>query len=103
VESRDEMKMIAHQTIGINLPACPCARLAEYFQKAISVDIVAKNCFPPVASIEEMIESAFVFDPDLAGHAAAFTTIAVCVSIVRTDPDWPPIALFQSRCLRAYN
>src|ERR1043166_259999 len=73
----DEMKMIAHQTVGMNLPASPRASVAEYFQKALSVHIVAKHCFPPVASIQEMIESAFVFDSDLAGHAVTLRKLAL--------------------------
>jgi len=78
--------MIAHQTIGMDLPASFRAGLAENFQETPAVDIVAKNRFPPVASIQEMVKGACVFDSDLAGHAQILTKINIAVSIVRTDP-----------------
>lgn len=86
----DEMKMIAHQAIGMHLPASLRASLAERFQEGFSVDLVAKNCLPSIPTVQQMIKRAFVFDPDLAGHAERFTKLAVAVSRVRTDPYWCP-------------
>ena len=64
----DQMKMIAHQAIGMHLPAGLRAGLAEYLEETVSVGVVAKDWLSPVASVHEMIKGAFVFDSDLAGH-----------------------------------
>jgi len=81
-----EMKMIAHQTIGMHSPAGFRASLAEYFQEGFSIDIVAKDCLPPIPPVQQMVERVLVFDSELAGHAGTFTKLAVAVSRVRTDP-----------------
>lgn len=81
-----EMKMIAHQTIAWTCQPGFRASLAEYFQEGFSIDIVAKDCLPPVPSVQQMVERVLVFDSELAGHAGIFTKMAVAVSRVRTDP-----------------
>jgi hypothetical protein len=62
--------MIAHQTIGVHLPPSLRACLAEHFQETLSVEIVPKNRLASVPTIQEMVESVCVLDPDLAGHPA---------------------------------
>lgn len=47
-----EMKMIAHETIGMDLPASPAAGLTEGLDEPRSVSIVAKDRFASVAPVE---------------------------------------------------
>jgi hypothetical protein len=100
------MIVVTHQTIRMHLPARLRASFAAYLQKGSPIDVVAKDCLAPVASIQEVIKSAFVLDPDLAGHDLTFTKIAVAASTtrairsakfraskVRTDPFCDPSAI----------
>jgi hypothetical protein len=58
-----EMKMIGHETIGVDLPAGFLAGLAEGKEKALTVEVVLENGFTAVAAIHHMIDGSGIFDP----------------------------------------
>jgi hypothetical protein len=43
-----QMKMIAHQTVGVHLPAALLAGGAQGREKALSIQMVPKNLFTPI-------------------------------------------------------
>jgi hypothetical protein len=53
----------------VNLPIGLGTGLGEGFQKAAAVGIVFEDGFAPVAAIDEVVNCAWVFDADFAGHA----------------------------------
>jgi hypothetical protein len=69
------MKMIAHQTVGVRLPAALLAGGAQGGEKALSIQIVPKNLFTPIASTHQMIDSSLVLDSQLARHRQLFDPI----------------------------
>ena len=83
----NEMKMIVHETIGMNLPVGLGTNLAESDQKTLPINVVAEDRLATVTSIEEVINGARVFYPQCAGHAC-FYRHRIIVSIVGTDPGW---------------
>jgi hypothetical protein len=46
----DQMKMIAHQTIGVHLPSGLRTRRAEELEKTLSILSIPKNLLAPVAA-----------------------------------------------------
>src|SRR5213593_1331032 len=50
-----QMKMIAHQTVGMHLPIGLGAGFSERFQKSLTVAIVAEDWFAAVAAVHQMI------------------------------------------------
>ena len=64
------VEVVAHQAIGMNLPAGFLASLGQGFQKILPVDVVQKNVLAAVAAAHDVVNSAWVFHPDFAGHGS---------------------------------
>jgi hypothetical protein len=79
------MKMVAHQTVGVHLPAAPWAGGSQGGEKALSIQVVPKNLFTPIAPAHQMIDCSLVLDSQLARHRQLFDPIIDFVSIVRTS------------------
>jgi hypothetical protein len=56
------MKMVAHQTIGVNLPSSLAAGLAERGQKALAILVVSEDVPPLISAIDHMINRSGVFN-----------------------------------------
>ena len=84
-----QVKVVAHQAIGMHLPAGFLAGLAQSGEKARAVLLVAKNVFAAVAAIDRVINGPGIFKAQFAWHGVnlASPTAAVKekVQIVRTD------------------
>jgi hypothetical protein len=68
-----EMKMITHQTIGMNLPTRTLTGLPERPQKSPPVLIIKKNSLLAVPSAHHMVNCPSVFDSQLSGHSPNFS------------------------------
>jgi hypothetical protein len=62
------MKVVGHQTIGVDLPTGFFTNFPERLQKALSVLGVGEYFLAPVAPVHEVIKRARVLDPKLAWH-----------------------------------
>src|SRR4026209_1667715 len=63
-----QVKMIAHQTIGMDLPAGFLARLAQCFEEAVAVLIIAKDRFSPVATIHQVVDGTWKLNSQWSWH-----------------------------------
>jgi hypothetical protein len=63
-----QMEMIAHQTVGMHLPAGLLAGSTQGLEKALSIQIIPKNLLPPIAPAHQMINSPLVLNAQLARH-----------------------------------
>src|SRR4051794_33728446 len=77
-----EMKMIAHQTPGMQLAVCLGARPAQRLQEESSIRRIAKDILPAIAAIHHVIDCARVFDPEGTRHRASMlsTSAEMCQS-----------------------
>jgi hypothetical protein len=77
----DQMKMIRHEDIGVNLPARLCANLAQRLNEAPAIRIIHEDPFAPVTTIHDVINRASILDSQLAGHAGRVALVALCINI----------------------
>jgi hypothetical protein len=71
-----QMKMISHQTPGVDLPVRFCTGLAERLEEPLSIQIVVENGFAPIAAIHDVVDGAGILDAQLATHAPALPQAA---------------------------
>jgi hypothetical protein len=74
------MKMIAHQTVGMHLPAALLAGGAQGREKALSIQMVPKNLFTPIAPAHQVIDCSLVLDSQLARHRPFLIQSSTCVN-----------------------
>src|SRR2546423_8296247 len=70
-----EVKMIAHQAIGVHLPAGLFARFSQGRQKAVAVVVVLEDVFAATSAIDEVIDGSGIFDSELARHQHSATNV----------------------------
>ncbi len=75
------MKMIQHETIGVNLPAGLGANFAQRGKEPFSVGVVVENRLAVVATIHHMINRTGIFQPQLPGHDDGLTTFGVVANL----------------------
>ena len=63
-----EVKMVAHQTIHMHLPAGFEASLRQRFKKAPAINVVLKDGLPSVTSAHEVVDRPAIFQTDFARH-----------------------------------
>jgi hypothetical protein len=74
------MKMIAHQTIRVNLPLCLAASLSQGTQKPLPVCLVPENVLTPVAAIHHVINRPLIFHSQFARHEQISQITPLCVN-----------------------
>src|SRR6185295_17381564 len=62
------MKVIGHQTIGVDLPIGLGTGLAKGIEEEEAIGIVAKDGFPAVAAVHEVVNRPFIFQAEFARH-----------------------------------
>jgi hypothetical protein len=62
------MEKVAHQAIGLNLPAGFLASLGQGLQKILAVEVAQENGLAAVAAAHDVVNRAWAFHPDFAGH-----------------------------------
>jgi hypothetical protein len=85
------MKMTAHQTVSVHLPASLLAYRFKCFQEPFPVQIVAKDFLAPITSVHQVINGSFVLDMQLPRHASVRAKSGNCVNI----EDYPPLPLLE--------
>jgi len=63
----DQMKVVGHQIIGVDLPTGFSASLPKRVHKAFSVLVVGEYFLVPVAPVHDVVKRARVLDAKLAG------------------------------------
>jgi len=74
------MKMIAHQTEGVDLPIRLGASFAEGFEKTLPVRVIAEDGFAPVPAIQDVVNRPFVFNAQRSWHGATMPKPSICVN-----------------------
>ncbi len=65
----EQMVMIGHQHQRVDSPARTQARLAQRGEETLPIRVVAKDRFPPIPAIEQMIDCSLEFDACFTSHA----------------------------------
>jgi hypothetical protein len=60
--------MITHQAPGVDLPAGFAAGFAQGLEKQLAILIGAKDSFPMVATIHDVVNRARILHPDFPCH-----------------------------------
>src|SRR5438477_12794270 len=63
-----QMKMIAHQTISMNLPSGSSADPRQKLKEKLSIAIILKNDFASVAPTQDMINRPRILNAQWPGH-----------------------------------
>ena len=63
-----QMKMVAHQSIHVNLPFRLAASFRQRGQKSLPVGVIPKNASAPVPVIHGTINRPFLFDSQPPRH-----------------------------------
>ena len=77
----DQMEMIRHEDIGVNLPARLSASLAQRVDEALAIRIIHEDQFAPVTAIHDVIKRASLLDSQLAGHTRGVALAALYINI----------------------
>ena len=64
----DEVKMVAHEAIGMHLPAGLQAGFSECLEEILAVNIVEIDVFAPIAAAQHVVNGTGILDPDLTWH-----------------------------------
>ena len=64
-----QMKVIAHQAIGMHLPAGLFASLAQRLQESVAVLVVRENRLAAIAPVQDVVHGPGIRDAQLASHA----------------------------------
>jgi hypothetical protein len=84
----DEMKMIVHQAIRMNLPTGLRAGLTQCLEETEAILVIAENRFAAVTTIQHMINGSWILEAQLSGHGAIapIPQPNVNTTILGTDP-----------------
>ena len=74
------MKMVSHQTIGLDLPIAFRGSLTESLQKAAPVGVIFEDRLAAVAAIHDVINRAGIFQPEFSRHALENALVADVVN-----------------------
>jgi hypothetical protein len=64
----DEMKMVSHQTIGMNLPGSFRASFGQSFQEIVAVNVRQKDVFATIPAAHQVVSGAWKLHSWLSGH-----------------------------------
>src|SRR5580765_3855482 len=84
--SHNQMKMIIHQAIGMNLPPSSPAGLSQQLKEELPIGVMSKDCFAPVTTAKHVIDRARILDAQRSGHWAKECSASSFVSILGSDP-----------------
>ena len=86
----NQVKMILHEDVGMNLPTCLATSLGQRGDEALAIRVVVEDRLAPVAAIHDVVNRPRILDSQFAGHdrRVARTTARVNtkLTISRTDP-----------------
>ncbi len=64
----DQMEVVTHEAIGVDLPVGFCAGFYECVQKKLAVTVIPKDVFATVTAVEDVIGGVLEFDAQLTWH-----------------------------------
>jgi len=64
----DQVKMVAHQAAGVDLPAGPLAGLGQGLEEVLSIDVVDKNVLLAVTPAHDVVNGAGILDSHFPWH-----------------------------------
>ena len=76
----DEVKMITHETIRMNLPVGFLADFSQCGEKLLVIEIIAEDRFTAVTTVHHMVDRAGILDAQRAGHVAVLPPQLNCVN-----------------------
>ena len=65
----DEVKMVSHQTPGVDLPAGFGAGFSQRVQEAVEIAVVPDDVLALIAAAHQLVNGAWISYPELARHA----------------------------------
>jgi hypothetical protein len=74
--------MIAHQAIGVHLPARLLAGFGEGPQETPAILVIRENRLASIAAIHDMVDGPRILYTQLAGHGASYQKPASFVNLV---------------------
>jgi hypothetical protein len=90
----DQVKMVGHEAVGVNLPAGLLTSLSQSAKELGSILVVVKNVLPMIAAANDMIARTFILDAKWARHDRKLLSLEAAVSIVSSDPfSFPSIGM----------
>jgi hypothetical protein len=63
------MKVVGHETVAVDLPACFQAALLEGAEKAMAILVVAEDRLTVVASVHNVIDGARILNAEFPNHS----------------------------------
>ena len=63
-----EMKVVAHQTVSVDLPGGFLAGFAEGFEEQPAVVVIVEDVFAAVAAVHNVVDRALVLHAEFSGH-----------------------------------
>ena len=73
------MKMIPHQTEGMDLPIRLGPSFDEGFEERLPIHVIAADGFASVPAIHDVVNRAIVFNPQRSWHGAIMPKPSLCV------------------------
>jgi len=70
----DQMKVIGHETIGVDLPIGLGAGLAERIEEEETIGIVPEDRFTAIAAVHDVVDRSFIFQAEFTGHESRMQT-----------------------------
>src|SRR5436190_6131416 len=86
LHSSHQMKMIAHQIIGMDLTSSLQAGLGQCFKEPFPIRVILKNRLLPITAVHDMIKRSWVLEPKFSGHASHPTQSGELLLITWSDP-----------------
>ena len=71
----DEMKMVGHEAVSVDLPGGFMAGLSEGFEEILAIHIIEENILAAVAAAHDVINRAWIFNAKLAGHGRSLQEV----------------------------
>lgn len=81
-----EVKMVYHEDIGVQLDGIDVQGLSEYLEKTSSISIVFEDCLPFIPTTGDVVDSVGVLDSKRPGHAVTVAGKSLFVNIEDLTP-----------------
>src|SRR5437899_9843061 len=86
------MKVIAHQAVGMDVPAGLHTGFSQRLEPLLPILIITKDVLPPVPSVHNVVDRSWILNAQFSGHEGRLKRIRIDVNmpICGTDPSMTP-------------
>ena len=63
-----QMKVVAHQAIGMHLESCLLTGLGQRLEKVLPIDVITKDILPPIPTAHDVVDRHRKLHSQLAWH-----------------------------------